>query len=174
MATAQEQASGITPARVRWNVALLAFTQALFMCVMTMQIATTPLAGHALLGVDKTLATLPLVLNHIGIMLTTIPASLLMARIGRRAGFSIGTLLSISSGIVSVSAIYQQSFVGLCVGALLQGTAAAFAWYMVLSVRGRGCRRRSVSGQGDLARHGWRGRGRAGRATSREVGGRMA
>jgi MFS family permease len=115
--------------RARWNVALLATCQALFMCVMTMAIATTPLAGHALLGVDKTLATLPLVLNHVGIMLTTIPASLLMARIGRRAGFSIGTLLSIASGAVSVAAIYQQSFWGLCAGALLQGMAAAFAWY---------------------------------------------
>lgn len=99
------------------------------MCVMTMAISTTPLAGHALLGVDKTLATLPLVLNHVGIMITTIPASLLMARIGRRLGFSIGTLLSIASGVVSVAAIYQNSFWGLCAGALLQGMAAAFAWY---------------------------------------------
>jgi MFS family permease len=115
--------------RVRWNVGLLAVTQALFMCVMTMQIATTPLAGHALLGVDKTLATLPLVLNHVGIMMTTIPASLLMARIGRRAGFSLGTLLSITSGAISVAAIYQQSFWGLCLGALFQGMGAAFAWY---------------------------------------------
>ena len=114
---------------VRRNVALLAVCQALFMCVMTMAIATTPLAGHALLGVDKTLATLPLVLNHVGIMMTTIPASLLMARIGRRAGFSIGALLSIASGAISVAAIYQQSFVGLCIGALFQGMAAAFAWY---------------------------------------------
>lgn len=116
-------------ARVRWNVALLAASQALFMCIQTMAIATTPLAGHALLGVDKSLATLPVVLTHVGIMLTTIPASLLMARIGRRAGFSLGTLLSILSGAISVAAIYQQSFVWLCAGALLQGSAAAFAWY---------------------------------------------
>lgn len=116
-------------ARVRWNVAFLAASQALFMCVQTMAIATTPLAGHALLGVDKSLATLPLVLTHVGIMLTTIPASLLMARIGRRAGFSVGTLLSIFSGAISVAAIYQQNFVWLCAGALLQGSAAAFAWY---------------------------------------------
>ena len=52
---------------------ILAVCQALFMCVTTMAIATTPLAGHALLGVDKTLATLPLVLNHVGIMTMTIP-----------------------------------------------------------------------------------------------------
>ena len=91
---------------VRLNVGLLAVCQALFMCVTTMAIATTPLAGHALLGVDKTLATLPLVLNHVGIMTMTIPASLLMARIGRRWGFTVGALLAMSSGAVSLIAIY--------------------------------------------------------------------
>ncbi|MCB1509569.1 MAG: MFS transporter [Hyphomicrobiaceae bacterium] len=119
----------MTLARMRWNVALLAGCQALFMCVQTMAIATTPLAGYAILGVDKTLATLPLVLTHVGIMLTTIPASLLMGRIGRRAGFSIGTMLGVASGIVSAAAIYQQNFVLLCLGAFLQGSGAAFAWY---------------------------------------------
>jgi MFS family permease len=108
---------------------LLAVCQALFMCVTTMAIATTPLAGYALLGVDKTLATLPLVLYHAGIMITTIPASLLMARIGRRAGFSIGALISIVSGMISTAAIFQQDFVWLCVGAILMGSSGAFAWY---------------------------------------------
>jgi MFS family permease len=99
------------------------------MCVTTMAIATSPLAGHALLGVDKTFATMPLVLYHGGIMAVTIPASLLMARIGRRAGFSIGALMSIASGIISTASIFQQSFLGLCVGAFLMGGSAAFAWY---------------------------------------------
>ena len=80
------------------------------MSVQSMGIATTPLAGHALLGVDKTLATLPLFLVHGGVMLTTIPASLLMARIGRRGGFSVGALCGVASGLISVFAIYQQSF----------------------------------------------------------------
>ncbi len=115
--------------RVRQNVLLLAACQALFMCVTTMAIAATPLAGHALLGVDKTLATLPLVLYHAGIMITTIPASLLMARIGRRAGFSVGALLSVVSGLISTAAIFQQDFFWLCVGATLMGSSGAFAWY---------------------------------------------
>lgn len=114
---------------IRRNIALLALSQAFFMSVQTMGIATTPLATHALLGVDKTLATMPLVLVHVGIMLTTIPASLLMARIGRRGGFTIGALAGALSGLVSLVAIYQQSFWLICLGALLQGVAAAFAWY---------------------------------------------
>ncbi len=113
----------------RRNVALLASAQALFMTTQAMGIATTPLAGHSLLGADKSLATLPIFLNHAGIMLTTIPASLLMGRIGRRAGFTIGAFLAIVFGLLAVYAIYVRSFEILCVSALLQGSAAAFAWY---------------------------------------------
>src|SRR5690348_14278804 len=85
----------------RRNVAVLAFAQALFMCTQSMGISTTPLAGHALLGADKSLATLPIFLNHAGIMLTTIPASLLMGRIGRRAGFTLGAMLAIVFGLLA-------------------------------------------------------------------------
>lgn len=111
------------------NVTLLAFSQGFFMSVQSMAIATTPLAGYALLGVDKTLATFPLFLNHAGVMMTTIPASFLMAWIGRRGGFSVGAVCGILSGVISVAAIYLQSFALLCVGSLFQGMAAAFAWY---------------------------------------------
>ena len=113
----------------RRNVALLAIAQALFMCTQAMGIATTPLAAHSLLGVDKSLATLPIFLNHAGIMLTTIPASLLMGRIGRRAGFTIGAVLAIVFGALAAYAMVIRSFELLCVSALLQGSAAAFAWY---------------------------------------------
>ncbi|MEO1609996.1 MAG: MFS transporter [Pseudomonadota bacterium] len=117
------------PAHVYRNVVLLGICQALFMCVTTMAIATTPLAGHALLGVDKTLATLPLMLYHAAIMAMTIPASLLMARVGRRGGFSLGAVLSILSGFLSAAAIFQQNFLWLCAGTALMGSSAAFSWY---------------------------------------------
>ena len=111
------------------NVGLLAVCQALFMCTTVMAIATTPLAGYALLGADKQLATLPLVLHHGGIMLATIPASLMMAHIGRRAGFTIGSVLGVIAGLISFVAIYLNSFVLLCVGSLFLGLSSAFAWY---------------------------------------------
>lgn len=113
----------------RRNVILLAFAQAFFMSTQAMGIATTPLAAHAMLGADKSLATLPIFLNHAGIMLTTIPASLLMGRIGRRAGFSLGAFLAIVFGAIAAWSIYVRSFELLCVAALLQGAAASFAWY---------------------------------------------
>ncbi|MEL6372738.1 MAG: MFS transporter [Pseudomonadota bacterium] len=113
----------------RRTVLLLAIAQASFMSVQSAGIATTPLAGHMLLTLDKQWATLPVFLTHLGIMATTVPASFLMKRIGRRGGFSIGAMIGIASGLVSTLAIYQQSFSLLCVGAFAQGMAAAFAWY---------------------------------------------
>jgi MFS family permease len=72
---------------------------------------------------------LPLFLNHAALMASTVPASLLMARIGRRGGFSIGAMLAILSGLVSTIAILRQSFPLLCIGSLFQGAAISFAWY---------------------------------------------
>jgi MFS family permease len=118
----------------RRNVAILALCQALFMSVQGMGIAVTPLAAYGLLGPDqKWLATAPIFLVHLGIMGTTIPASLLMAVIGRRAGFSLGALAGLGSGVVACLALYAQSFPWLCVAALLQGMQAAFFWYFRLA-----------------------------------------
>lgn len=114
---------------VNRNVGLLATAQGLFMSVQGMGIATTPLAAYALLGTDKSLATLPIFLGHAGIMVTTIPASLLMGRIGRRAGFGIGAVTGIAFGLIAAYAILIRSFELLCVAAVLQGASAAFAWY---------------------------------------------
>jgi MFS family permease len=112
------------------NVGVLALTQALFMSVQSMAAATTPLAGYMLLSPqEKWMATIPVFLMHFGLMTTTIPASLLMAAIGRRGGFTIGACTGIASGLVGCAAMYQHSFLSLCGAAFLQGMAAAFAWY---------------------------------------------
>ncbi len=118
----------------RRNVAVLALAQALFMSVQGMGIATTPLAAYQLLGPDeKWLATVPVFLVQLGIMGTTVPASLLMAAIGRRAGFSLGALLGIAAGLVGFVALYQHSFPLLCVAMVGQGMQAAFFWYFRLA-----------------------------------------
>ncbi len=114
---------------VRRNVALLALCQAFFMSVQSAAIATTPLAGHMLLGTDKSLATLPIFLGQLGIMVATLPASFLMKHAGRRLGFSVGAIIGVISGLLSAWAIYEQSFIWLCVGAFAQGIGGAFAWY---------------------------------------------
>jgi len=118
----------------RRNVAVLALSQALFMSVQGMGSATTPLAAYMLLGSEeKWLATVPIFLSHLGIMASTIPASLLMAAIGRRAGFSLGAMLGIVFGGAGCLALYLQSFVLLCAAAVLQGVQAGFFWYFRLA-----------------------------------------
>ncbi len=114
---------------VRRNVSLLALAQGLFMSIQGMGIATSPLAAHALLGDDKSLSTLPVFLVQLGIMLTTFPASMLMDRIGRRAGFTIGLMFGIAFGLVGAYAVYIRSFELLCVSTFVQGMSASFAWY---------------------------------------------
>ena len=113
----------------RGNIPLLSVAQALFHCTQSMAIATTPLAAYALLGTDKTFATVPIFLAHFGLMLTTLPASLLMGRIGRRGGFTLGALIGIAGSAVSFAAIWQQSYLLLCAGSMMQGISAAFAWH---------------------------------------------
>jgi MFS family permease len=118
----------------RRNVAVLALAQALFMSVQGMAIAVTPLAAYMLLGAEeKWLATVPVFLVHLGIMATTVPASLLMGAIGRRAGFSLGGLFGIGGGLVACAALYRQSFWLLCLAAVFQGMQAAFFWYFRLA-----------------------------------------
>ena len=118
----------------RRNVVVLALAQALFVSVQAMGTSATPLAAYTLLGADqKWLATMPVFLVHLGIMGTTIPASLLMAAVGRRAGFSIGAVLGIACGLIGFAALFQQSFWLLCVSAVCQGLQAAFFWYFRLA-----------------------------------------
>lgn len=114
----------------RRNVPLLALAQGLFMTVQSMGTVTLPLAALAMLEPKwQWLATMPLFLNHAGIMAITIPASLLMARIGRRWGFTIGATLSVLFGTSAAVAVWLHSFELLCFSAFLKGSAAAFAHY---------------------------------------------
>jgi MFS family permease len=118
----------------RRNIAVLAMAQALFMSVQGMGIAATPLAAYTLLGPeDAWLATVPIFLNHLAIMGTTVPASLLMGVIGRRAGFSLGAGFGIAFGLLGCLALYRQSFPLLCLASVFQGMQAAFFWYFRLA-----------------------------------------
>lgn len=128
--TATMTASAEDASHYRRNVPLLALAQGMFMTVQSMGTVTLPLAALAMLDDQwKWLATMPLFLNHAGIMALTIPASLLMNRIGRRAGFTIGALLSVTFGVLAALGVWWQSFELLCFSAFLKGSAAAFAHY---------------------------------------------
>ncbi|MBT5309155.1 MAG: MFS transporter, partial [Rhodospirillaceae bacterium] len=83
--------------RDRRNVIVLAVAQAFYVTSQSMLIILSGLVG-AELAANKALATLPISTIVIASTLVTIPASLLMKRIGRRAGFMLGTLFGVIGG----------------------------------------------------------------------------
>lgn len=91
------------------NVAILAFCQALFMMGQNIMIISASLVGYDLAD-NKALATLPVTAMIAGTVLATIPASLLMRRIGRRAGFVLGGLLGACGAGIAVLGMAQGSF----------------------------------------------------------------
>jgi len=112
----------------RKTVLLLATCQALIVTSNVVLVAINGLAGLEL-ATDKAWATLPVTCFVLGTALCTMPASLLMHRVGRRRGFSLGACLGILSGLVCVSAVSSHSFELLCLGNVIFGAYNACAQY---------------------------------------------
>jgi MFS family permease len=110
------------------NVAVLATCQALLFTNNATAIALNGLAGYALAS-NKALATLPVTAWVIGAALTTFPASLLMKRIGRRAGFTVGALVGMVGAAICSVALYVGNFWLLCFGTMVFGVYNAVAQY---------------------------------------------
>lgn len=75
-------------------------------------IATSALVGYRLTP-DKALATLPLALQLLAGRLASIPASLLMQAIGRRAGFLIGNAVGVAGAALAAWAIVAAALGGM-------------------------------------------------------------
>lgn len=113
---------------MRRNVPLLAAAQAMMMSAGSLQVAAAGLVGLAL-SPNEAWATLPLALQFIATMLTSIPASLLMGRIGRKAGFFIGVLLGAAGAVLAAQAIMIGSFEYFCLATMLIGAFNGFGSY---------------------------------------------
>jgi MFS family permease len=111
----------------RRNVGILAANQALFLIAAITVMTLSGIVGQRLTP-NPALATLPVAMMMIGVVVTSLPASLLMKRVGRRAGFITGTLVGgAAGGALSVLAISLESFALFCLGSLLLGIYQAFA-----------------------------------------------
>ncbi len=112
----------------RRNVLLLAVCQSLSATTMSLIITVHALAGF-MLATDKTLATLPLGVMFTLVMVSTIPASLFMKRYGRRLGFVLGQTIGTVAALISVYAIYQESFWLFVLGSGFLGSHTAVWQY---------------------------------------------
>ncbi len=108
----------------RRNVALLSACQAVFVTGASLLISVSALVGLAL-APDRRLATLPLGLQALVAMLTTMPASLLMKRIGRRNAFALGVLCGGIGAALCSTAILRSSFPLFCSGSAMLGLLGA-------------------------------------------------
>jgi predicted MFS family arabinose efflux permease len=118
----------MTRVHTKRNVGILAVGQALFTSSTAILIAVGGLVGYSL-APDKSLATLPVTSVVAGTAIMTIPASLIMGRIGRRAGFMLGTTIGITGALIASLAVYWANFWLLCFGTLITGMYSAFAQY---------------------------------------------
>lgn len=112
----------------RRNVLILACTQALFQTASVMVVTLSGLVGQTL-ATNKALATLPIAMMVVGSAITMIPASLLMQRFGRRAGFLLGTAAGASAGLIAAYAIWIQNFWLFTIANMLVGVYQGFAQY---------------------------------------------
>ncbi|TCO72503.1 MFS transporter [Rhodovulum euryhalinum] len=106
--------------RARRNVAVLAAAQALIGAQVPMIFTIGGLAGQSL-APDPCWATLPISLIVLGSMLTATPLAALMQRMGRRAGFMLGTLGGAAGGAIGALALVQASFPLFLAGSFLTG-----------------------------------------------------
>ena len=110
------------------NVAILAICQALMMSGNSLLVTATALVGLQI-APQPQWATIPFALMFVGVIITTYPASMMMQKVGRKAGFTLGAVLGVSGGVVSAWSIMQQSFIGFCLGSMLLGAFNAFGQY---------------------------------------------
>ena len=98
------------------------------MTTMNVNIINTALVG-ALLSPVAWLATLPLSLQFLTSMMTTLPASLLMARFGRRPIFIAGVVISSLGAFGQGIAIVLTSYSLFCCSSMLLGIAMGCAGF---------------------------------------------
>ncbi len=108
------------------NIPILALCQALFMSGTSLMVATTALVGFALAD-DKSYASLPFTFQLVATMFTSIPAAMLMAKIGRKLTFLLGTVVAMFGAAICAFAVIQQDFLLFILGSVLIGIFSGFA-----------------------------------------------
>ena len=78
------------------------------------------------LAPSAAVATLPLSLSVLGVALTSIPAALLMQRIGRKPAFIGSAVMAVLASLLCAASVAAASFTGLCVAGFLLGANMAF------------------------------------------------
>ena len=110
------------------QIGLLACGQALLLTNGATMVALNVLAGLSI-AADPSLASLPVTTYVLGSALSTLPASMAMRRIGRRAGFVVSAGFCMAGSLLCTLAMFMHSLTLLCAGTMLVGVYNAFGQY---------------------------------------------
>ena len=113
-------------ARARRNALILAVGQALYGSATVIMFTTAGLIGVQI-APSKAWATLPISAFVIGTAVTTIPAAMLMKKIGRRPGFMLGAFAGTIGALIGLYAVFTRDFPLFILATVLQGVYQAFA-----------------------------------------------
>ena len=114
------------PRRSLRNIGLLAVCQALTQSSNTLMFASSALAVLTIIPADMRMwANLPVSMQHLGVMLSVFPASLLMMRRGRKFGFRSGSLMGMLGASCAAIGLGLGSFLVMCCAGLILGFAIA-------------------------------------------------
>jgi len=106
---------------------ILAISGALAGAAGAISTGMSGLIGLELLPPDQHgLATAPITAFIVGAALASIPAALLMQRVGRRAGFLFGLLLGAAASSAAAAAILAESFLAFTITMVALGASGAF------------------------------------------------
>ncbi len=111
---------------MRRNILVLTSCQGFSVTGMVMVTIIISLSGQ-ILSDDLAYATLPMAILMSATMLMATPASMLMSKIGRRGGFTIGQILGILGALLGAfTLLYAKSFGLLCLSSYLIGSHQSF------------------------------------------------
>ena len=92
-------------------------------------IVTTAALVGVQLAPSPALATVPIGLMFMMVMVATLPASLFMRRVGRRNGLFTGAMAGVGGASLAAAGIIQSSFPMFCSGMMLIGVFNSFSQY---------------------------------------------
>lgn len=107
------------------NLLILTLSQSLGFCAAPLIIFAGGVTG-TMLAPSPAWATLPIAAMVVGVALATVPAALVMKKIGRRWGFIAASLLAAMASLAAAHAIGAKSFSLFCGAILLIGANLAF------------------------------------------------
>ncbi len=129
------------------DVWLLALCQALLNTGNVLLVSVNALIGQQLAPTEA-LITLPVAFQFVGLMLATIPASLIMQRVGRRNGFLLGNTIGFCGALTCLGALQIASFSAFCLGTALLGVGIGFGMlyrFAAVEVCDKGQESRAIS-----------------------------